>query len=521
MVVLLATLHAFAAEPPVAFEYELTRTVVGTAGDYLGYSDELTSRGRYVIDPNADPDPTVHATYEWRFAGSDGKTETGREDRRVTYRTADRFYTSATTDLDEYDQKDPKTLAVWFWIDPGATGPLQLLDKTYTLKEADIPVGGVAATVWKSQGTGERHDAYGSFTTTWTALEFFDRASGYILGSTYEEENVATSGGDRFRLRESFVVTKASYALDLQPPPAPKPTPRDAPEPAPDARGFGSGLLLCAGLPIVALLIWFFVARTRIRPLGGDATTLSTMDAKCSAALQPFFVDFAKKAQALGDTVTLATGLGSSLRGMALTNAEAGIGTIFAATSSVAKQLEPHVGGGMCFSDFAFSGAVVAERFHVLTLEKIPDLSWDTQVVRRMTEADLAAVEALALLVYEVPCRAWLALHLSWPEEIAYVAVVDGVLVGFGFATQIGADGRTHMLTVHPDHRNEGIGTELVRARLSALRALGCQRVVTEIAETNVGSLHINERLGFVRKARMVALVLSPGAKKPSRWTRR
>src|SRR6185436_847049 len=136
------------------------------------------------------------------------------------------------------------------------------------------------------------------------------------------------------------------------------------------------------------------------------------------------------------------------------------------------------------------------------------------------TETDLAAVEDLALLVHEVPCKKWLALHLSWPEEIAYVAVVDGVVVGFGFATQIGADGRTHMLTIHPDHRNEGIGTELVRARLKALKALGCERVVTEIAETNVGSLHVNEKLGFVRKATMVALVLTPGAKKPSRWSR-
>jgi len=44
--------------------------------------------------------------------------------------------------------------------------------------------------------------------------------------------------------------------------------------------------------------------------------------------------------------------------------------------------------------------------------------------------------------------------------------------------------------------------------------------VVTEIAETNVGSLHVNEKLGFVRTAKMVALVLTPGAKKPSRWAR-
>jgi GNAT superfamily N-acetyltransferase len=205
---------------------------------------------------------------------------------------------------------------------------------------------------------------------------------------------------------------------------------------------------------------------------------------------------------------------------MALTNAEAGIGTIFAATSSVAERLAPHVGGGMCFSDFAFDGAAVAERFHVLRLDRIPDLNWDTNVVRRMTEADLPAVEALALLVHEVPCRKWLALHLSWPDEIAYVAVVDGGVVGFAFATQIGAEGRTHMLTIHPDHRNEGIGTELVRARLKALKDLGCARVVTEIGETNVGSLHVNEKLGFVRQATMVALVLTPGAIKPTRWSR-
>jgi ribosomal protein S18 acetylase RimI-like enzyme len=520
MFVLLATFHSFAADPPVAFEYELTRKVVGTAGDYVGYSDQLTSRGRYEIDPNAEPDPTVHATYEWKFAGSDGKKESGRQDRRVTYRKADRLYTSATTDLDEYDNKDASTLAAWFAIDPAATGPLQLLDKTYTLDSADVTVRGVLAIRWKAQGKGERHDAYGSFTTSWTDIELFDRASGYVLESSYEEDDIAQQGGDRFHLGESLVVSKASYALDLAAPPARKAAPRQKPAPAGPPSHFGRDLLLCVGLSGFVVLLAFFVARTRIRPLTGDANALATMNAKCSPALQPFF-DFAKKALALGDTVTLATGVGSSLRGMALTNAEAGIGTIFASGTSVAYELGPHAGGGLCFSDFTFGGRTVAERFHVLTMEKIPDLSWDTNVVRRMTDSDLAAVEALALLVYEVPCKNWLALHASWPEEIAYVAVVDGSVVGFGFATQIGADGRTHMLTVHPDHRNEGIGTELVRARLKALKDLGCERVVTEIAETNVGSLHLNEKLGFVRKAKMVALVLDAGAKKPSRWTRR
>jgi ribosomal protein S18 acetylase RimI-like enzyme len=391
-----------------------------------------------------------------------------------------------------------------------------------------VALRGVSASVWGAKGTGERHDAYGSFTTSWTATDSFDRASGYILGSTYEEEDVATSGGDRFTLRETFVVTKASYALDLAPPAKTREQraekrprrPGAAPPPAVQPSALCVGGLLCLGAPVLAGLLWFFVARTRIRPLTGDASTLAAMDAKCSPALRPFLVDFAKKAQALGDTVTLATGLGASLRGLALSNAESGIGTIFAATASVAKQLAPHA-GGTCFSDFAFAGAVVAERFHVLRLPTIPDLRWDTRAVRRMTEADLVEVEALALLVYGVPCKQWLSLHASWPEEIAYVAVVEGAVVGFGFATQIGAEGRTHMLTVHPDHRNEGIGTELVRARLKALKDLGCERVVTEIAETNVGSLHINEKLGFVREATMVALVLEAGATKPSRWTRR
>jgi ribosomal protein S18 acetylase RimI-like enzyme len=525
MFVLLATLHSLAADPPVAFEYDLTRKVVGTAGDYEGYSDQLTSHGRYEIDPNAEPDATVHATYTWHFAGSDGKTENGREDRRVTYRKVDRLYTGDATDLDEYDEKNPRALAVWFWIDPAATGAVRLLDKTYTLDSTDVVLRGVQATRWKAEGTGKRNDAYGSFTTTWTAIDLFDRASGYILESTYEEEDVATSGSDRFHLSERFVVTKASYALDLAAPAPPRDARSPRPSPPPAGQRFsdlllGVSCLLCVALPTVAVLVWQFVARTRIRPLTDDPSTLSTMNATCSPALQPFFVDFAKKARALGDSVTLATGLGSSLRGMALANAESGIGTIFASRSSVAKQLAPHVGGDKCFSDFAFTGAVVAERFHVLTLNDIPDLSWDTAVVRRMTESDLDAVEALALLVYEIPCRKWLELHLSWPEEIAYVAVVEGVVVGFGFATQIGADGRTHMLTVHPDHRNEGIATELVRARLKALKDLGCERVVTEIAETNVGSLHINEKLGFVRKATMVALVLNASSE-PSRWTRR
>src|SRR5204863_1496381 len=116
----------------------------------------------------------------------------------------------------------------------------------------------------------------------------------------YEEEDVATSGPDRFRLTENFVVTKASYALDLQSPPASKQAAaRNAPPPKNKARAIANVFLLCIGLPIVIWVVWSFITRTKITPLAGDPSTLATMDKKCSPALQPFFVDFAKKALAL------------------------------------------------------------------------------------------------------------------------------------------------------------------------------------------------------------------------------
>jgi len=119
-----------------------------------------------------------------------------------------------------------------------------------------------------------------------------------------------------------------------------------------------------------------------------------------------------------------------------------------------------------------------------------------------MTRGDLPAVTRLAKQVFKTPSRRWIAANLD-SGDLAYVAVVDGAIVGFGFACVCGDHGRLHTLAVHPDHRGKGIAKELHRARLEAMRRMGVTSVLDEIADWNLASIRISSLSGFQPVGRM------------------
>jgi ribosomal-protein-alanine N-acetyltransferase len=54
-----------------------------------------------------------------------------------------------------------------------------------------------------------------------------------------------------------------------------------------------------------------------------------------------------------------------------------------------------------------------------------------------------------------------------------------------------------HRLVVAPSHRGRGIGGDLVRAGLAAVRHLGAQAVILEVDYTNEPAIALYARLGF------------------------
>ena len=138
----------------------------------------------------------------------------------------------------------------------------------------------------------------------------------------------------------------------------------------------------------------------------------------------------------------------------------------------------------------------VLETYEILECALTSAPAYDASVVGRMTPADLPEVGRLSQEVYGLAGTAWMTAALAL-GDVGYVARVDGKIVGYGFASVCGAVGRLYGNTVSPAHRGKGLGRELVRARLSACSGLGAERVITEVATWNVGSLEIVRAEGF------------------------
>ena len=83
------------------------------------------------------------------------------------------------------------------------------------------------------------------------------------------------------------------------------------------------------------------------------------------------------------------------------------------------------------------------------------------------------------------------------PEELAFVVELEGQIVGVGWANSVGRFGRLHSLTVAPEFRRIGVGSDLFRARVEWLRAAGVTQVISEIAERNVASRRIADAGGL------------------------
>jgi ribosomal protein S18 acetylase RimI-like enzyme len=96
--------------------------------------------------------------------------------------------------------------------------------------------------------------------------------------------------------------------------------------------------------------------------------------------------------------------------------------------------------------------------------------------------------------------------------------VVGGeIIMGVGFATPGDNYGWMYGLYVHPAFRNSGVGKSIVMARLAALRQMGIDNAITEIAEWNTPANKIYEKL-HAEKTGKISLI---GSSQPKVRVRR
>ena len=476
------------------FEYNYNTYVDQGSGDYYGYTDTMVSHARYSVVSVQGDLVTVDGLGYWSFDGSDGTHLSGITNVTPVFSLTTREYVSGS------DVNTTKANATeWFWIlvpvSVGQTVPV--LDDVFTVHSID-------ATVWsgiiphravqlQASGTYIRNDAYGVFTATYTDTYYFDPDSGYIVSEEFVEQdsNYAAS----FRFRAEVFVTGSSYSVPVN---LVSFALVDVGVPAVTVAAVAGGVRAMRGPSRIRVGSKDSPIDVRIRKATkpGDVSGLLSDG---SPFFGPFLPVFADRSVAEGDPVVLALA-DRTIRGLALLDRESGMGSLFASDDSVARVLLKRVKMRDFFADATIPSGLLRskeiDRFAILQLRSPQPLDYDTSLVRPMQADDLGMVTAISQATYRASAGRFIASSFRG-GDLGFVAVADGRIVGFGFATVVGTVARLHTLTVDAPYRARGIGTQIMNARLSALAALGVDRVILEISKRNVASMRVATRAGF------------------------
>ncbi len=510
--------------PGDSFAYEYHHHVGNGGGEYEEWTEDTWSHGQYTILSRSTTEVRFNAVYSWTYRGD--YYDHGREDRTVSFNLTTRHYTAIETDLDDYDAYDGRELAVWLWIPPEVRqgDSIQILDGSFLVVSLDAlvwtnwaPKHAIQATTF---GAGYRDDAYGQFSYTYTETYYFDRATGFIVAERYSEHDAGTWQGRAasFDWTDNVDVTASTYEIPI-----------DGPVAGATLASIATVPLSLAGMGYAGR--WWTRTVSRGKYVEHDAKVrrvrrmddFPALDVEATHRFAPFLEDFARKALLAGDVLAVAV-TRAEVVGFGVYNREAKIGMVLCANTAVTETLRKFIGAKDFFTELRHTlpeglreearragvkidepGAYnVFETYQVLGLDlaAAPRRPHDTALVSRMTEADLHAVGEVARRTYKARSDRWLRAQLR-AGDIGFVARAGGKIVGFAFATCADGHGRVHTLTVLPEHRNAGIGKELMRARIEALRALGASDVVAEIADWNLPSLQIAWSHGFRRVGTM------------------
>jgi len=96
---------------------------------------------------------------------------------------------------------------------------------------------------------------------------------------------------------------------------------------------------------------------------------------------------------------------------------------------------------------------------------------------------------------------------LARDPDALLVAESGGVVVGSLIAAWDGWRGSFYKLVVHPDHRRQGLATELLREGESCLRARGTVRLTAIVVEDDPAAMAFWEAVGYQRQSQRARFI--------------
>jgi [ribosomal protein S18]-alanine N-acetyltransferase len=119
--------------------------------------------------------------------------------------------------------------------------------------------------------------------------------------------------------------------------------------------------------------------------------------------------------------------------------------------------------------------------------------------LRRLEARDLDTVEVIERASYPTPwSRSMFAAELRKPSALALGAYADsGHLVGYAFVSRYVDAWHVMNVAVAPEHRRQGIATELLQRLFEVTSADQRRGYTLEVRVSNTDAIRLYERLGF------------------------
>lgn len=263
-----------------AFSYSETITVNNGAGEYQGYTDQTVVSGMEQMDAVNGSIVSASYNYTLQYSSSQGSSSSGGSGGQFTWSLDNYTYVSGTDDQVGYTPP----VYVWFAMNPqtpvGGTffvlnTEVTVLSQNYSLQ---LPTeGGKYVQTIEAQGTGsyQRNDSYGVFTASYTWTEYFDPATGYIVGYHYVESDNGQYQGQSgsFTYTDDLYVTNTSYPLTAASGPASLTTTTTASSTTQTVPGipasYVTDLVLVAVVIVILALLVSIAAMSRRRKRAG------------------------------------------------------------------------------------------------------------------------------------------------------------------------------------------------------------------------------------------------------------
>jgi len=132
-------------------------------------------------------------------------------------------------------------------------------------------------------------------------------------------------------------------------------------------------------------------------------------------------------------------------------------------------------------------------------------------IIHPMTIADYDAVLTLwqvceGVGLSDADARENIARYLARNPGMSFVAEIDSELVGAVLNGHDGRRGYIHHLAVHPHYRRRGIGQELVKHCLVALREAGIQKCHLFVFDGNRNGRAFWQDIGWMERVELVLM---------------